>query len=141
MIASASLPFFLGLAFFLPLSPARADSFFGLDCGGGCERQQAGYEWARNEGIATAAECAGDEGFVEGCRAFFEEGGDDQPITDDENYEDSAKGGTDLSGVDPGGAYPGDAAPADTGPDGAGAPETAPAADPHGAPPPRNPAE
>jgi hypothetical protein len=98
-VTAASL-FFLsfGLNFCIA---AHAGSFYGHECSADCDRLQAGYEWARSEGVTAPEGCAGDASFVEGCEIFLENNDaapDSEPITDQEDYQDSAQGGPDLGG-------------------------------------------
>ena len=41
------------------------------DCTEDCSGHDAGFEWARDQGVTDSSECSGDsQSFVEGCEAF-----------------------------------------------------------------------
>jgi hypothetical protein len=60
-------------------------------CTSDCSGHDAGFDWARNEGIADASDCSGDsQSFREGCEAFAnarEQAADDE-LQSDEQSED-----------------------------------------------------
>lgn len=46
--------------------------FGGFGCPGGCERHEAGYRWAKEQGISTSQDCRGPTWeFVEGCAVYL----------------------------------------------------------------------
>lgn len=41
------------------------------DCTEGCEGHDAGFEWAKENGITDPSECSGDsQSFIEGCQSY-----------------------------------------------------------------------
>ena len=84
-------------------SGAQAQSFHGYPCEGDCSSNQAGYNWAEQNGVTDPSSCGGDsQGFVDGCQAWAEE--QEDSAAPDEN------GGDDLGAAPEEGPLPGDEA-------------------------------
>jgi hypothetical protein len=70
-------------------SGAQAQSFHGYPCEGDCSSNQAGYDWAEQNGVTDPSSCGGDsQGFVDGCQAWAEEQGDDAAVPPDDEGDD-----------------------------------------------------
>jgi hypothetical protein len=58
------------------------------DCTEDCSGHDAGFEWARDQGVTDTSECSGDsQSFVEGCETYasaLEEAADEELESDDE---------------------------------------------------------
>lgn len=51
---------------------ADVTGFRGFGCPDGCDRHEAGYAWAKAQGLSKAGDCKGPSwGFVEGCAAYM----------------------------------------------------------------------
>lgn len=60
----------------------------GYDCTVDCSGHEAGYAWAEEHGISDEDDCSGNsESFIEGCKAYVQENGDDGQDSD-ENSDD-----------------------------------------------------
>ena len=69
----------------------QGESFHGHDCKSDCAAHRAGYEWAETHDIDDVDDCSGDsEAFIEGCKAFVEDGEDDEDMDngDDDSEDD-----------------------------------------------------
>src|SRR4051812_23071974 len=70
-------------------SGAHAQSFHGYPCEGDCSSNQAGYDWAEQNGVTDPSSCGGDsQGFLDGCQAWAEEQGDNAAAAPDDEGDD-----------------------------------------------------
>lgn len=64
--------------------PLFAAEFHGYPCTKDCSGHKAGYEWAQRRGITDPDECGGNSNsFIEGCRAWAQENGDDEEASEE----------------------------------------------------------
>lgn len=60
----------------------------GYPCTKDCSGHEAGYNWAENRGIESPDDCSGNSNsFIEGCRAYAEEQGNEKNSNSDESQE------------------------------------------------------
>jgi hypothetical protein len=53
---------------------ASEDDYKGYSCTDDCSGHDAGYEWAKDNGVDNSNDCDGDSNsFIEGCEAYAEE--------------------------------------------------------------------
>src|SRR4029453_17337762 len=71
----------LAIGLLCTVGVVQAEPVHGHDCKGDCAAHRAGYEWAQAHDIDDVEDCSGDtEAFIEGCKAFVENGEDDEDI-------------------------------------------------------------
>lgn len=64
-------------------------TFHGYLCRVDCSGHEAGYEWAEENGITDPDDCGGNsESFIEGCRAYAGEEGQNGGVMDEEDSPD-----------------------------------------------------
>lgn len=64
----------LGIILLSCSSSTHAQTFNGYPCSSDCSGHEAGYNWARDHGIASENSCGGNSNsFIEGCRSYVEE--------------------------------------------------------------------